>query len=450
MGYKYFLPLDYDSVYRNSNAKPFTYDYRPTGGTRHDPGKLDMALGYNGVDIFSMTEGTVVGVGDYGDDPVDPTTYCHILADNKIMGHQAYFRYLHGNFDETLKNKHISRGQKIGTVNTHGAGGYHLHVDIMPDLNHTYSSNGEFMGTLDFENRTFTFEGTTYQLDSNIDLNWIKTWNQQRSDPAENTNIGYCWLIFAQDPQHLTPSVEPEGGIPIDRTAYDNTSGDGVASVADFYFTGIVNEDFCGPPPVGTLTDIQNDPRYEGLRRMVNVCHHEFSGIGRFAFVAFAKLLRAQFCCNLGVYRDWGLNANNLNDMIINVSNSGSGDIGDISLNHDILPSDVTIEEIEAIYNNFRYPNIFGSSLHKAQDGEEYKQLILEGINSLPMTNGFIDDPTSPNYGYTQYHIEAPPYFLVAYNYDQKKAVPNGQLDFGCFIFYRYKNQVNSINPKVQ
>ena len=436
MGYKYLLPLDYNSVYKNDDAKPFTYDYRSSGGTRHDPGKLDMALGYNGVDIFSMTEGVVVGIGDYGDDPIDPTTYCHVLADNKIMGHQAYFRYLHGNFDKTLKNKHINRGQKIGTVDTHGPGGYHLHVDIMPDLNHTYSSNGEFMGTLNFEHKTFTFEGTTYQLDSNIDLKWIKKWNQERSDAQDNTNIGYCWLIFAQDPKHLIPSEEPEGGVPINQNVYNNNQGvsghdnpDGVNA----YFNAIFTENFIGPPP-NTWNDFLNN---WNLRCLVSFIRHETGGLIHnnywiYASAVTAKMMRATVLCHKGVNEGWqaSQNTRNFKEWILKgagtatwlkdkygnylYDNFGTGRehewrawIGsqyinagkylvteDPSGNNNILNNN-DLPWIQAVYNNFRYPDIYGNSLELNIDSN-FKEAIENFANGL-VTDNYYQNGT---YGY--------------------------------------------------
>lgn len=406
----------------------------------HGVGKLDFWNDYVfNLPIHAMCTGKIIFKGTYSDGNYVLVQECS----NSMLDRTFYIRYLHGIWlDNIIEGQICEAGTLLGHTSTNG-GMYNDHLHI--DFSWTPYDFDPVQGYLSEDYSTITISGTIYNIH---DININHALNFQRTDrgaSGSNIPMGYCWLVFAQDPIFIDGSSGDDDYIEINKKIYDNCKGvneneDGV----NFYFNGIVNNNFCGPYPANW--DIVNSPQCKGLRRMVNVCYHEFGLINKFAFVSFAKLLRAGFCCNKGIYSTWGLDADNLDQMIINVSNN-SQFIGTLADNTDVLKSDITLEQIKAIYNNFKYPNIYGTDLYGTIDPVEYKELIIQGINSLPTMNGFQDTGTYK--GYTMGYPTYPPYFLTAYYYPSKKKVHNGQLDYGTFIFYRYINQVHEPNPKV-
>ena len=193
----YFLPIDL----ANYEGPTVQYGNAPSTYIGHGPGRLDMGFNHYGDNIYSMTDGIVVGYGFYSNG-ID--SYCHIQTSNSLLG-TFYIRYLHGNYKGIVtEGQEVKKGDRIGTIGDHTTGDPHLHIDFQIDpMNYDDSS---FLGVLDQNNKTFAFKNKTYKLSDNIDINKIRSWNSQRGDSMDNTNIGYMWLIFAQTPQHLEPS----------------------------------------------------------------------------------------------------------------------------------------------------------------------------------------------------------------------------------------------------
>lgn len=423
MGY-YFLPLDWDTYYApniQGDIGPCTY---VQGGRKHGPGRLDMAFNKTGEPIYSMTDGVVTGKGIY-DNGID--SYLHIQTSDSILG-EFTIRYLHSDYDEVSVGMEVKKGDPIGTVGAHTTGDPHLHIDFQIDPFNADDST--FLGTLDYNNRTFSLNNAVYSLDSDIDLSLIKKWNQQRGDAATNTSIGYCWLVFAQTPKWIAPTIGPDDGIKIDRTIYDNHPGnpghdnlDGVNA----YFNAIFTEDFIGPPPK-TWNDFLNN---WNLRCLVSFIRHETGALIHsnrwvFASAITAKIMRATVLCHKGVNEVWGAsyNTNNFQDWILTGA-GGATDMGKYDgygttsdhrwrawigsqyinagkylvtedpngynniLNKDDLPW------ITAVYNNFRYPDIYGASLEPNID-INFKQVLLDFCNGLVTDNYYLDG----QYGY--------------------------------------------------
>ena len=426
---KYFLmPIDYNNYYSpNTQGGTGPWSYSP-----HGKGRLDFAYNCQGP-IYSMTDGVVTGVGYYsGDDYM--ITHCDIRYYDEILKENVVIRYLHGEYPDIHQGDEVKCGDQIGTISNHDKHGLqHLHIDFQDTTPYILDT---MVGTLDFENRTFTYKNKTYPLKNCIDLNLIKTWNQQRGDSVTNTSIGYCWLVFAQEAIWKDPSDEPEGGIKIDRMIYDNHPGDpghDNSIGVNAYFKAIFTEDFIGPPPNSWNDFLEN----WNLRCLVSFIRHEtgrsiHGNYWLYASAVTAKMMRATVLCHKGVNEIWGAanGTHNFKEWILkgvsgatwlkdeygNYMYDGFGTttehqwrawLGSQYINAGKYlvtetpdePSNILTENdlpwIQAVYNNFRYPDIYGNSLEPNIDSD-FKQVIEDFANGLVTDNYYLNG----TYGY--------------------------------------------------
>lgn len=203
MSYYYFHPLGENC----QGVSPFSY-YSSIYGP-HGNGKLDFSIGE--VPFYAMVTGKIVFCGTYNDGTLAIIQECT----DSNLGSTFYIRYLHGINNSKLLNKTVKQGTQLGIVsNNNGKYENHLHVDFSSK----YTEFSPIYGTLNESERTWTYNGKTFNLLEDCDLSKVSKWAAQ-NDNASTSNYksgtyktpGYCWLVFASKLTYLTASSSSAG-----------------------------------------------------------------------------------------------------------------------------------------------------------------------------------------------------------------------------------------------
>lgn len=213
-----------------------------------------------------------------------------------------------------------------------------------------------------------------------------------------------------------------EGIIPIDRSIYDSTAGaNDNQDAVTFYFTGKMSQNFCGPYP--SSVEILNSNACKGLRRIIQSCKGEFGVFGGFATASYAKLYRATIIGNR--YINNGTNdARDLETWLSQAYSNRSGWMGTANTGLELYSSS-DLPLAQAIYNNLRYPDLYGVELHTGSNN--FKNAIIKAMNGIPLHNGCVGDTWA-----------APPNFAVLFNVntDTDEGI-SGQPRLGTYLMYR-------------
>ena len=191
MGKYYYHPMGENAL----KSHIFTYP-----GGHEDGGKLDINYSDGSIEgepFYAIADGEIVFCGTWSDGTVAIVQKC---TDSKL-GKTFYIRYLHGKNNSSLLGQNVSKGTQLGTVsNNEGVYSSHLHIDFST-IQNDYAG---IIGSLDRTNSTWTYDGTTHNLISKIDYNTIDRWESEGG--FTDDNVGYLWLLFAQNATYLTPS----------------------------------------------------------------------------------------------------------------------------------------------------------------------------------------------------------------------------------------------------
>ena len=167
-----------------------------TGTTysNHGLGKLD--YDGNNMPIYSMCDGEVAFCGLY----TDGVSCCAISCSENGLNTTFYIRYLHGVY-QVQTGDQVARGQLIGYTSDVGSSGeYHLHLDFSTSANDFIPVEVALNN-----NRTFTYNGNTYPIRDNVDLNQVRDW--MNVNGAGGNRCGYCWLVMASTAEIITPGI---------------------------------------------------------------------------------------------------------------------------------------------------------------------------------------------------------------------------------------------------
>lgn len=448
------------------------------------PSQLDYSID-EGTPLYAICDGEIVfkgeGITSYSK---GPNTYCVLKcnSDKNNLGETFYIRYLHGDFS-VKTGQIVNRGEQIGTVGDHGnSSNPHLHIDFTwakPSSAERQDAPlyPQVIGEVKEENgKTYflcTNENTGRQkkleISPNVKLDYIKNnWG----NPSDN-KIGYCWLVFAQDTQWKEPEVGPDDGVKIDRTVYDNHPGDSGhdnSTGVNAYFKAIFTEDFIGPPPNNWDDFLEN----WNLRCLVSFIRHEtgtsiHANYWLYASAVTAKMMRATVLCHRGVNEVWGAanGTHNFKEWILtgnqNSTNYGTMDgygIGPEHENHAWIGSnyinageflvtedpsgsgnilnEADLPWIQAVYNNFRYPDIYGNFL-EPNIASSFKKAIEDFANGL-VTDNYYD------YDYIQHEMPYPygyPENDMAFKaYDRQE---NSSSKYGYVVFCGYRHKSSPV-----
>lgn len=178
-----------------ADAPPFSY-------LNHGNGKLDFSIGE--VPFYAIADGEIVFCGSYADGNVAIIQECK----DSNLGITFYIRYLHGINNGELLNTYVKKGTQLGTVsNNAGRYGNHLHIDFSLVFNNFQPVIGKLTPASGSTSATWSYGAKTYKISPKIDLSQVREWAAQNDgvyDGPSYQNPGYCWLVFAQNPEYLT------------------------------------------------------------------------------------------------------------------------------------------------------------------------------------------------------------------------------------------------------
>lgn len=260
-------------------------------------------------------------------------------------------------------------------------------------------------------------------------------------------------------PRPSTPSGSIEK---IQKSYYNNSKGNDNQQAVNAYFTSSFSERFCGAYPSDWST-FQSDA-CKSIRCVVDFCMHEVGSWPITCAIA-AKLLRSNVlssgylhCTNAIINSttmyDW---MNNVTHTLwgyigpwegpvdgVMIYNSGRGCITPGTGQY--LPqTNENLKRVQAIYNNFRYPDIYGFDLQDSfKSKTNYLSSLIKAVSIMPTANG----------GYWNSNgismIESAIYNAIV-NYD-----PNTDIDYGKekrnsywgrVLLYRQNGNINYYNP---
>lgn len=225
----------------------------------------------------------------------------------------------------------------------------------------------------------------------------------------------------------------------IDRSIYDSTTGNDNQSAVNFYFSGQLPNTYIGPYP--SSREVYESNACAGLRCIVDLCLHEY-GSWRFAAASYAKLVRAYLIG--GTYAtsfdyNAGRRSTNLYEWMWNITHNTQSIFGDWSINNGNNHNHQTIsmDFVQAIYKNLKYPDLYGASLHTGSN--TFKNAICRAANGIPTSNG----------GYWTYVSQAR--FIVDYGSDSDYATTpvNRNSYYGRYLMYRMPNDFTIFNTYI-
>ena len=424
-----------------------------------------MAAGnqFEGHPIYSMTDGTVVKKETYS----NGVSALVIQPNNQLLPRTFYIRYLHGIYSKN-EGDVVQKGEQIGTISNKGTNIYHLHIDF------SYVNNDfdPVVGTL--TPNFYIVDGINYNISNIVNRNVIKQYckdngNQPYSDES-TSNIGYCWLIFAQEPAYQnTPSSsivpDEEGMVEIDRTMFIEGSSDTHPEAADAYFEQSFTENFCGSYPE-TWEDFKNNPH---LRCLVDCCMHEVGG-WPIACAIWVKLLRANVLCSS--YLNYNTRAGSATDMyhwMLYTTEDREGFIGPwegylsgkyIYNNGNgcftpgsgvyLSGTDEDLKRVRAIYNNFRYPHIYGLKLQDDYLSKtNYLSSLVKAAKIMPVANGGYWDVYDKSTGAVIHMVSAAMEGAIV-NYNPATNTDDGKINlnnyYNRWLMYRQNGNIGYYN----
>lgn len=375
MSKHFFHPL-------GDNAGPYTRFNTYSG---HGIGNLDYSHNITtGTPVYAICTGEIVYCGKgttIYSQTGEPNTYCVLKCspENNALNETFYIRYLHGDYT-VKKGDKVEKGTQIGTIASHGnSTGPHLHIDFTygtppASTPADYPRDPAVAGSLSNDDKYFIHNNKQFLINDNVDISLVKEW---RTINGGGTDIGYCWLMFAQDYEWKEPSVGPEGGITIDKTVYDNNphwendNQDGVTA----YYTRTMKDSFLGPVP--ETWEIYQSNACRGFRAAVSIVMHEYAGFGPFISQVWAKILRAVIIGYSLFHPD---NASTLDEWLYNVMNNHEDWVENYNYNSpdghwcskenlELMFGNEALPFLKAYYYNLKYPNIYGSELSSKATG---------------------------------------------------------------------------------
>lgn len=434
----------------------------------HGIGNLDYGVAA-GTPVYAMCDGIISYCG-WGtticSQTGEPNTYCILKcsAENNNLGEAFYIRYLHGDYTVQTGDK-IQKGQQIGTIASHGnSTGPHLHIDFTFATPPTstpadYPRDPAVAGSLLQENNNyyFIYNNKRYLINNNIHIEKVIEW---RNINGGGMDVGYCWLVFAQNPQYLEPSPT-EDGVPLNKNQFHSGPTDSHLEAVEAYFNDEFSDNFIGPCPVD-WNDLINDTNgdHKSLRCLIDFCMHEL-GSWPIACTLCAKLMRADVLASsyLNVsggagqattYYDWMRTVTtNLPGFIgpwegyvdgIYIYNNGNGFINPNSIQY-LAQTDENFKRVLAIYNNFKKSSYYGTNLQDPYlEKSNYLPSIIKGASIMPMANG----------GYWSMVSEALSNAIV--NYNPITNTDDGKINlesyYGRILVYRQDGNISYFNTQ--
>ena len=426
----------------------------PRTRSGHGIGKIDFWRNdKGGLPIHAMCTGKIVRINTFTDG-----NYCMIQECNdSMLGLTFYIRYLHGIWVNTISTGDIvTKGTIIGYTSTNG-GMYndHLHLDFSwsPDIfDPVYGYLKDNNTKIEIANRTYNISG----IDMHRALNYQLT---DRGASGPTVPMGYCWLVFAQEPIYISKHDEPTGDyIEIDKAIYNNGKGTNDNQQAvNAYYTQTFSDSYCGSYP-DSWTTFKSDA-CKDLRCIVDFAMHEV-GSWPIASAVVVKLMRADVLAS--GYLNTGSSAGSatrMYDWMYRVTNELPGFIGPWagwldgyyiynngqgcitpSSNQYLPETDENLKRVQAMYRNFKYPNIYGTTLQDSYlSKSNYLPSVIKAANIMPMANG----------GYWSMVADAVPGAIVNYNPNTNRddgKVNLGNNYWGRWLLYRQYNNINYFN----
>lgn len=381
-----------------------------------------------------MTNGKVLKAGK---DNSTNYTSCDILVSGDYYpnndendSRQLVIRYYHIVGIPFSVGDLVKQGDLIGVVDEQQVGttGPHLHLDFC------YTRNGG--------NDTYHLQLLEGKKKRQSELNAkqkvaIELWGSQEGNSAQ---WGRCWEVIATEATYMSQSSGGDSGGNINREVYENSKGtDDNAEAVNFYFEGTISNSFMGfSGPPKTIEELNYEECYKPLRRLLSSCKGEFGG-WPFAAASYAKLYRATIIGNSYINNGSGVGvATTLEDWLSNAYSSRPGWMGTANTGN-VTFSESDYDLAIAIYNNLKYPNIYGENLHSGT--EEFKQAIIRAISGIPLFNGWVN-----------YTWAATPVFAVLFNTTANiDEGLSGQPRGGVYLMYRGKTgSIDMFNSNVK
>lgn len=433
----------------------------------HGYGKIDWALPH-GQPIYSMTDGYVTTLKDCieGKDGCDGYTVC-IKSDRQAYcvstgNYQTvYMSYIEmgGLSDRLAKELGVSTGKNTwsatGATKTYTSDtlkieqgeliGYAnsrrdystLHTDWT--FNDRWGS-GRGSPAANFENVDTIPQVQSSRLDENFSVksNHISFKGEELGVDGTVPQEGgaksrysvypyYHYISVLQTPTKIVSEngEAQTGGIQLDRSVYNNTRGtDDNATAADFYFNGTISTTFMGDYP--SSLDKLNGSSCKGIRRICQSCKNEF-GDWPFGRVSYAKLYRATIIGNSYVNSVTN-GATNLEEWLAKAYAGRTDWMGGANTGNISYTSEKDLKYAQAIYNNLRYPGLYGADLHTGS--EKFKQAIIKAASGIPLHNGWVN-----------YTWATPPAFAVLFNtVTDTDEGTSGTPRSGVYLLYRGKS----------
>lgn len=376
-----------------------------------------------------MTNGTVLKAGK---DNTTEYTSCDILVNgdywpNKDDSDQRklVIRYYHIVEMPFLVGDSVRQGDLIGVVDEQQVGttGPHLHLDFC------YTEKD---GADNYYEKFLI--GRKYEKGLALTSEQQKAINLWKRQEGTEEEWGRCWEVIATEATYISQTI-----VSLDRSVYENSKGtDDNAEAVNFYFNGTISNNFMGFEGPPSNVDELNSDTYKPLRRLLTSCKGEFGG-WPFAAASYAKLYRATIIGNSYINSGSGVaSSTTLENWLSNAYKSRPGWMGTSNTGEETF-SESDLDLAIAIYNNLKYPGIYGEDLHTGT--EEFKQAIIRAINGIPLFNGWVNNTWATT-----------PVFAVLFNTEDNideglQGKPRG----GVYLMYRGKTgSIDMFNDNVK
>ena len=304
-------------------------------------------------------------------------------------------------------------------------------------------------------------DGHTELITQILPNNQIKTYSLGSDDGLAQSyvNNNYTYAITNYD--YILRRKENPGEIPqnqdmihLNRSIYDNHTGNENQNAVNFYFNGQISNSFMGKYPE-SLAEYKSDA-CKGLRCIVELCNHEY-GNWEYAAASYAKLVRAYLIGGTYAssfdYDSNGRKSTNLYEWMFNLTTHTESIFGSWTINQDDTRVNhlVTDEQkanylkyVQAIYKNIKYPDLYGQNLiwsDSSKKTTKFMELIHKAASGIPTSNG----------GYWQYVHQAS--FIIDYRNDNDytDSTPIWRNSYyGDYLMYRMPNDFTVFNSNIR
>ena len=365
MGYKYLYPLEkYPEGKLTDAIRTYPGHDSSTGG-----GKLDIR-GHAGKNVLSMTDGTVAWTGTTSSG--DPMVVVVASGPTTPSGGPLAIRYVHVDNHKVKAGDVVKQGDVLATVQAVVTGtstGPHLHMDFI-DSSTIGTNIGHFTSGIP------NYSG----LQSEQAIN---TWKSQGG------KYGFCWNVFGTPATYIQSQLTTgSGGTGISGGIERSTLYKGAEPpAATAYFEREFTEAFMqGPRP----TNASSANQLVGLMRWYSRSKAEFGAWTFAAAAGYGKLLRATILGMSSYFNSSG--ATTLNNWLVTSMNNRPGwvfsasNLGNQPKNAN--SSNFSLEYAQALYDNIRYPNVYGENLDNTS--ADFKRLVVKAASFIPLHNGSV------------------------------------------------------------